>query len=549
MRTFLFSLALASALIVPATAQENKILELGRLTYQSCVACHGPDGRGVKAGDLLMAPSLHDSAFVKEDYPGELTAIILKGILKSDNKYLQAMLALELALNDEQIAALIAFVTKEFGGTERRVKPADVAKWREAQASRTSPWKRAELEEMIRSATAPKLLSNVRYTFHTGEWKKLPDFSSLTPASSGELTEGLISLAPAKEHKHGFGMVFDADLFIPETGDYIFSLTSDDGSALIIDGETIVGNDGIHPATTVAMKETLQAGSHTMQVQYFDGGGQRSLALSVKGPGKTGTQWLSVEKDEAKKAAQSYDPILLSSRLPGEAVVHRAFLPDAKPRAIGVGYPGRVNLVWDADVLNLAYVYRGEFMDASPHWNARGSGSKPLGQDRVRIAHGMPFQVLESLDEPWVPYSETQIKYERDTVDPQKEITINVRHPDYRFRGYRLDAKRFPTFRYDYRTLTVTDTFTPEEIEGVTSLVRTIKVEGDPGENTYFRVADSGSQSVTDGWIDVGSDLKIRVTGAETVTRKAGDKSETLVPVAPGSTLTLTYRWNTALKP
>jgi len=535
--------------LLPAGAQDDKVLELGRLTYQTCVACHGPDGKGIKAGDLLMAPSLHESVFVKGNHPEELTAIILKGIIKADNKYIQAMLALELALKDEQIAALIAYVTKEFGGKERSVKPDAVAKWRKEQASRTSPWKREELEEMIRAATAPKLLSNVRYSFHAGDWKKLPDFSALTPASTGKLEKGLISLEPAKSHKEGFGMVFDADLIIPETGDYIFSLTSDDGSALIIDGETLVGNDGIHPAKSVTMKEQLQAGNHTIQVHYFDGGGQRVLALSVKGPGKVGTQWLSVEQGDAKKAAQSYDPIPLTSRLPGEAIVHRAFLPDAKPRAIGVGYPGAVNLVWDADVLNLAYVYRGEFMDASSHWNARGSGSTPLGKDRVKVAHGLPFQVLESLDEPWVPFSEMQVKYERDTVDPQKEITINVRHPDYQFRGYRLDAKRFPTFRYDYRGLSVTDTFAPAEIEGVTSLVRTIKVEGNPDENTYFRVAETGSQTVTDGWIDAGNNLNIRVAGSGTVTRKVADKNETLVPVSTGSNLTVTYRWKTTLKP
>jgi len=549
MRTYLSTLALAVAFVAPAIAQENKVLELGRLTYQSCVACHGPDGKGIKAGDLLMAPGLHESAFIKENHPEELTAIILKGIHKADNKYIQAMLALELALNDEQVAALVAYVTKAFGGTERRVKPAEVAKWRKEQASRTSPWKRAELEEMIRAAAAPKLITNLRYAFHTGEWKKLPDFSSLTPASSGKLEKGLISLEPAKDHKHGFGMVYDADLTIPETGDYVFSLTSDDGSALIIDGETIIGNDGIHPAKTVTAKEELQAGNHTMQVQYFDGGGQRSLALSVKGPGKVGTQWLSVEKDEAGKAAQSFDPIPLTSRMPGEAIVHRAFLPDAKPRAIGVGYPGAVNLVWDADVLNLAYVYRGEFMDASSHWNGRGSGSKPLGQDRVKIAHGLPFQILESLDEPWIPFSEKQVKYEKDTADPEKEITINVRHPDYQFRGYRLDGKRFPTFRYDYRGLNVTDTFTPEEIDGITSLVRTIKVDGEPDENTYFRVAGTGSQAVADGWIDAGNHLKIRLAGSDPVTRKVGDKNETLVPIAAGTTLTLTYRWNSPIKP
>lgn len=548
-RILLLSLLSSLTAFLPLSAQDDKILELGRLTYQSCVACHGPDGKGIRAGDLQMAPSLHDSAFIKSDHPELLTAIILKGILKEDNKYIQAMLPLEAILNNEQIAALIAYTTKEFGGTRRNAKPGDVAKWRKDYAGRTSPWKRGDLEEMLTEATTPPFLSKLRYGIYEGKWEELPDFSSLQPAKTGTLDDGHISLDPAKSLKGHFGMVFDAEFTIPETGDYVFSLTSDDGSALIIDGETVIGNDGIHPAKTVSMKESLQAGLHTMQVQYFEAGGNRSLALSVKGPGKFGTRWLSTEKDEAKKAAQSFEPIPLTSRNPGEAIVHRAFLPDAKPRAIGVGYPGAVNLVWDADVLNLAYVFRGDFMDAAPHWNGRGSGSTPLGKDRVKLAHGMPFQVLESLDEPWEPFSEAKVKYERDTEDPQKEITINVRHPDYQFRGYRLDAKRFPTFRYDYRKLVVTDTFAPAEVDGVTSLVRTVKVEGDPDEHTYFRVAETGSQAVADGWIDAGSNLKVKVEGAETVTRKSGGKDETLVPVAAGTTLTLTYRWNAPLQP
>lgn len=530
-------------------AQDDKILELGRLTYQTCVACHGPDGKGIRAGDLLMAPSLHESAFLKGDHPGLLTAIILKGIAKQDNQYVQAMLPLEAILNDEQIAALIAYSTKEFGGTRRNAKPGDVSKWRKEFAGRTSPWKRSDLGEMLAEATTPPFLGKLRYRLYDGKWEELPDFSSLQPAETGTLDDGHISLEPAKDRKGQFGLVFDAEFTIPETGDYVFSLTSDDGSALIIDGETIIGNDGIHPAKTVNMKETLQAGLHTMQVQYFEASGNRTLALSVKGPGKFGTRWLSVEKDEARKAAQSFDPIPLTARNPGEAIVHRAFLPDAKPRAIGVGYPGAVNLVWDADVLNLAYVYRGDFMDAAPHWNGRGSGSTPLGKDRVKIAHGMPFQVLESLDEPWEPFSEAKVKYERDTEDPQKEITLNVRHPDYQFRGYRLDAKRFPTFRYDYRKLVVTDTFAPVEVDGVTSLVRTVKVEGDPDEHTYFRVAETGPQTVADSWIDVGGNLKVKVEGAEPLSRKSGNGNETLVPVASGTTLTLTYRWNAPLQP
>ena len=105
-RILLLSLLPSLVACLPLSAQDDKILELGRLTYPSCVACHGPDGKGIRAGDLQMAPSLHESAFIKSDHPELLTAIILKGILKEDNKYLQAMLPLEATMRLQRLAFL-----------------------------------------------------------------------------------------------------------------------------------------------------------------------------------------------------------------------------------------------------------------------------------------------------------------------------------------------------------------------------------------------------------------------------------------------------------
>lgn len=526
-------------------AKADKVLDLGKTTFQSCVACHGADGKGMKAGDLLMAPSLHESAFIKEDHLPELTAIILKGILKEDNKYVQAMLPLEAALNDEQIAALIAYTTKEFGGKRRSPTANDIGKWRKQYADQKSPFKRSDLEKMIKEASAPEILSDLKYSLFLGKWEELPDFSKLEPKGTGALKDNKISLKPAQKLKPGFGIVYEAKLSLPATEEYTFALTSDDGSALAVDGETVIDNDGIHPAKTVKAKEKLEAGEHTIKVLFFDGGGQRNLSLSIQGK-KLGTIWLSDAKGTAKSGGKSYEPILLTSHKPGEAIVHRAFLPDALPRAIGVGYPGGVNLVWDADRLNLAYVYRGEFMDAAPHWNGRGSGSKPMGQDRIQPAPGLSLQVLESLDEPWIKTPEAKIKYERDKADPQKEITFIVNPEDYQFRGYRLDEKRFPTFRYDFRNLTVTDHFSPLEIDGVLSLSRSLTFKGKADENLYYRVASTGSLEEQDGWYDLGV-LNIRVSGSEPVLRQVGGTKELLLPVSGDTTLTIDYRWDTSL--
>jgi mono/diheme cytochrome c family protein len=546
-RSFIPSAALL-ALSVPASGQAGQASDAGAVAYQSCVACHGADGKGVMAEELVMASSLHDSKLVKGDFPELLTAIILKGISKEDDRYVQAMPPHEEAFNDEQIAALIAYMTKQFGGEERSVAAEEVLKWRTEIASRTSSWKRGDVESMILEASAPRYLSNVRYTLHEGDWEKMPDFSALEPTVSATLEGTMISLDPAKDQSGNFAIEFEADFTNQEEGDYQFTLTSNGGAALVIDGETIVASHGVNQRRTESRKERLDAGHHTFRVLYFSTGPNRALTLSVRGPGKLGTQWLSTEKGEGSRHPSNH-AIRLTPRNPGEAIVHRSFVPDAKPRAIGVGYPGAVNLVWDADVLNLAYVYRGEFMDVAPLWNGRGSSSKPLGKDREMIAHGLPFQMIEDLSEPWEPFSEAKVKYKRDTANPQEEITINVKHPDYQFRGYRLDQNQFPTFRYDYRGLVVTDSFEPEEIEGVTSLVRTLKIDGVADPQTYFRIADLGSHEVTGDWVTASENLKLRVAGAETITRQIGDQTEILALVTGDQTIKLTYRWNTSLQP
>lgn len=540
-------LTLLLSCIIPEVAlraEEDPTLALGRQTYQICITCHGPDGKGLKLGEFLAAPSLIDSPYVKGDHADLLAAILLKGVMKEDNKYVQAMLPLEAVFNDTQLAAVIAFVTHEFGGKRQPVSDQKVAEWRKEFASQTSPWKRTDLEQLLKTSEAPPLLSELTYSLYEGKWDKLPDFSTLTPVETGEVENDIISLDPAAQKKNGVGLVFEGRLSLPHSGEYLFTLASDDGSALVIDGETMVGNDGIHPVKSVNMKETLEAGDHRIKVLYFDGGGQRALALSVK-QAKLGTVLLSKEKIDGKKEKSSYAPILLKPENPGEAIVHRAFLPDSHPRAIGVGYPDGLNLVWDADVLNVAYLYRGEFMNAANHWNGRGSGSEPGSPERAKISPGLPFQTLASLDEPWVNDATLKVPYERDTTEPTKEITVVVRPKGYQFEGYRLDAKRFPTFRYRYEDLEVTDHFEPAVFGEKKGFTRTITITGKPAENTYFRLASTGEQSpAADGWISIGSDLSLKVEGVEPITRETATGKETLLPVSGSSAIQVSYRWN-----
>lgn len=61
-----------------------------------------------------------------------------------------------------------------------------------------------------------------------------------------------------------------------------FSLTSDDGSLLYVDG-LLVNNDGLHSTATVSNSKLLTVGAHYFELDFFQGGGMQSLILNEDG--------------------------------------------------------------------------------------------------------------------------------------------------------------------------------------------------------------------------------------------------------------------------
>ncbi|MCB1064982.1 MAG: hypothetical protein KDN20_18960 [Verrucomicrobiae bacterium] len=398
-----------------------------------------------------------------------------------------------------------------------------------------------------------EILTDLTYSIYKGDWNKLPDFSAEKPVETGKLPQGLIDLEVAKKMKGGFGVVFEGKLKIAKEEEYHFFIASDDGSRLIIDGEGIVEQDGIHPmGNPKEEKLLLQEGIHDLRVVYFDKSGQRGLSVAMRSK-SLGFQELSVDKARKKANKAEPKPILINPKN-GEAITFRSFFPDVSPRGIAVGYPGGVNLVWDADLMNVAVIWRGGFLNAASQWEGRGSGSRFSGYDHVKTGQGLPMQQLESLDDPWQTLSKAKIKYERDVAEPQKEITFDVRHPDYEFEGYQLDPKnRFPTFNYRYREAKVTESFEPSVLEGREALVRHIAIDGSAAENTWFRISQVQAPEKNDaGWYPLAGSLWMKVEGGggEPVVRPVGNGNELLVPLdsaAAKSELTVTYWWQTKI--
>ena len=109
-----------------------------------------------------------------------------------------------------------------------------------------------------------------------------------------------------------------ADLDIAQAGAYTFRLLSDDGSQLWIDGQQVIDHDGVHGATTKDGDVTLTAGSHALEVRYFQVHRRGPPAAAVAPPGPDAPSRRSRTPSSRSRAAAraSSRPAPRSARTP-----------------------------------------------------------------------------------------------------------------------------------------------------------------------------------------------------------------------------------------
>ena len=73
---------------------------------------------------------------------------------------------------------------------------------------------------------------------------------------------------------HGnIGLIISGFIEVPADGVYTFSLLSDDGSYLMLDGKMVVDNDGEHSPNLLVGQHAMRRGLHPLLVRYFDHNG------------------------------------------------------------------------------------------------------------------------------------------------------------------------------------------------------------------------------------------------------------------------------------
>ena len=517
-------LALLASLVFVTAAED------GAQVYNTlCAACHGPDGKGLNGLPPLVG----------SDWPKGPAARSIKIVLSgmegpvevAGKSYNIVMPPQGAVLSDEKIAAALTYVRKAFAGGAGAVTPDEVKAVRAATAQRTTPWTAEELLKDHPFPPAKTALKNLVGTMYKGEWKVMPDFSTLKPALMEDFNVGVID-PDQSGLKDAFAMVWTGQFDAPADGKYTFLFDCDDFGALYVGGERIAEVKGIGPVGGRAKEVPviLKKGLTPLRVEYVEFAGQEVVVLGYKGPKDKDYKWLS--KSKGGKGGKAAKPRVFIPIQPkdGVAAIYRNFIDKITPRAIGIGFPNGLNIAYSADNLAAELFWNGKFMDGGHHWTDRGAGNEPpAGTNVIKLSDGQGV-LLEGV-------AGDVVRYVREKEE--KEWKFSAIKVAAEFKGYDLDKAGNPTFRSAGQGFALTDTWLPEEHSGKASLTRTLKVTGDKTV-TIVLARDLAVSGPSDGVSEIAGGLLVRAVNGPAPKANANDKSLTLT-LKPGETAVLGY--------
>jgi azurin len=137
-----------------------------------------------------------------------------------------------------------------------------------------------ELPKHLRPEKAGVASSGVRYSYYKRFKNTLLDtIDNWEPDVTGTTDKFTLRIDGLNIER--ITLKFDSWINIPASGEWKFHLSSDDGSRLYIDGESIMDT----PIGSSSASRVLSAGPHAIVLSYYDSGGGENLKLEWEGPG------------------------------------------------------------------------------------------------------------------------------------------------------------------------------------------------------------------------------------------------------------------------
>ncbi|MGB0600120.1 MAG: hypothetical protein ACPGLY_25865 [Rubripirellula sp.] len=280
----------------------------------------------------------------------------------------------------------------------------------------------------------------------------------------------------------------------------------------------------------IYMRDPQSLSPGTVMPSFWPGGKSiRPEILNGNTDQQIATLWLYLQ--DGRQARQPRGLVIAPMELLAgkEAVMLRRNYQGIGKRGIGVGYPGQLNLAFDAEQLRLAMLWEGKFADPGAAWRGQGAGTvRPLSREVIQFPSGPD---LDEAANPWI-------------VDEGRPL----RH---HFKGYRLDDLRRPTFRYEFDQIKVSDYSVDlvDESTDSTVLKRQVQFETDkPRDGMVFRIAGGQAiEKMNESLFRLNSGLRIRIEDRYRAEITGdGETSRLCIPLqlpAGVSTLEIDYIW------
>jgi glucose dehydrogenase/mono/diheme cytochrome c family protein/glucose/arabinose dehydrogenase len=376
-----------SAPIPPLTADEQQRFERGRDVYKSvCQACHQADGRGQEK----LAPSLVESTLAVAR-PEITTRILLNGKEGS----IGLMPPVGQTFTDEQVAAVLTYVRREWGQAGTPVEPALVKQVRTLTADRARPWTNEELLALEATLPAGSPQSSTEWPSygHDPGAQRFSPLTQITPENVGTLTRAW-TFDTGGSAMQATPLVIDGVMYVP-AGNNLFALEPETAKVLWKFSETDMSRRGL----------AYWPGDAETGARLYTGAGDgRLIAVDVK----TGRLAVSFGDGGSVdlKASLSVDGGRGSYTLPSPPAVYRNVVITGGANGEGAPATGRLYgdiRGWDARTGRLLWSFHtvprpGEAgSDTWPAgaWKNR-SGTNAWGFMTVDVERGLVFAPVGS---------------------------------------------------------------------------------------------------------------------------------------------------------
>ncbi len=376
--------------------------------------------------------------------------------------------------------------------------------------------------KMLRDVTST--VSDISYKIFHGHYKTLNDFANQKPLLSGtspELTCEVLDIEDA------YAAIYSGKINIPEDGRYEFGLVFTGGAQLMLNGKQLIDRQSPDDWPLEIGKDELKAGTYPFEIFTYKDAGWMPPRLGFYAQAE-GAKEVALHAYNSNPPDENPVSSIFLNPTQGPKML-RAFVDfkgDGTRRlthTIGVGEPSGINYVYDLKSGNLACVWRGNFVDATPMWHDRGDGSfKPMGASEFTF-YNQPLAYLKNTNDAFPLLSSED---------------------EYKGKGYEIEeGTGRPVFKYWYRGLEVTSKVTPDAEAKTFTHEITLKERGSE-PNLFYKLGEGKSITpMPDGSFAIDDKrYYIKVHGGVTIVRQTGELLE-LVASFDSALLTYSIIW------